>query len=377
MCIRDRSTQSTGALRIRTMVSKARFGASYGVKHKGGYGTDYRKWDRIIDSDSDDEAPSSARPASKEPPMDENDKRLLQAAQLTQQAQMRGDATGMEAAMRMAQSALRAKGVPEEEVQKVLAQERSRQAGEPMPPPPKPSAPLNVEAAKGNMQSALSSANAQLQRIEEQQERLATMSSPEDLFAFMVEQGMDQEQIQRMMNGDTSVVEQFVQGQDTVTTETNQTMSEVEVLAAQIKELSATKSSLLNEQNAAMAKLEEHKKQHEKQRANLDEAEAQKRQVESQLKQAEKLMAEERLPGQAEHFLTHSADGREITVTVLLPGIRSVGEVDLDLEGSEMVVEAGEHELRLQLPAVNQDEIKAKFIKETATLVVTLKLIKS
>jgi len=71
------------------------------------------------------------------------------------------------------------------------------------------------------------------------------------------------------------------------------------------------------------------------------------------------------------------ADGKEVTVTVELPGISSVGDVDLDVDNDEggLSLEAGEFELKVKLPDVDEEKVKAKFVKESCTLIVILQIL--
>ena len=54
------------------------------------------------------------------------------------------------------------------------------------------------------------------------------MNSPEDFFQFMTEEGMSEEQIQRMMNGDTKVIQEVVEAHEQANDlETTKTVSQV------------------------------------------------------------------------------------------------------------------------------------------------------
>jgi len=66
-----------------------------------------------------------------------------------------------------------------------------------------------------------------------------------------------------------------------------------------------------------------------------------------------------------------------MTVTVQLPGIKSVAEVDLDVDNDEagLSLQAGKFELKVALPPVDEENVKAKFLKESCELIVTLQLL--
>lgn len=353
----------------------ARFGASYDVKNPGSYNTDYSKWDRVADSDSDDEVSAQPKPVSKEPEMDENDKMLLRASQMTQECQMRGDEKGMEAAMAMARQALHAKGVPEDEINNVMQQEQQRTSGvmPPAPAPVAPSGPLNVSSAQSKMNTALNSANDELDRIRNQQASLENINGPEEFFQFMEQQGMDEEMIQRMMSGDMTVIEEAVksQGPDLETTET---VAQVDALAAQIAALADEKSGLIAQQNEAIAALEHKKKAHKKTLSELKQVEDKKKDAEQALVDCEDVLKASQPDSSSEPKHTFSHSDGEVTVSVELPGVSSVADVELDIADRMMTVEAGEWELMLPLPEVDEDCVKAKFVKESSTLVVTLRL---
>merc|ERR1711966_350006 len=115
---------------------------------------------------------------------------------------------------------------------------------------------------------------------------------------------------------------------------------------------------------------------HEAQLAELRKMETQKDDIQEKMKKAEELMAKacEENPDESEdseevqpsssvpkHTVENSADGKEVTVTVELPGISSVGDVDLDVGNDEggLSLEAGEFELKIKLPHVDEEKVKA------------------
>merc|ERR1711865_628145 len=383
----------------------ARFGASHGVTRPKSYDTNYDKWDRIDDSDSDDEPSkkSKSKSAKSKPgeinsieDLDENDRRLLQAAQMAQRGQMSGDKAMIKDSMNMAESAMRAKGVPDEEVNKVMAGERAKFGLGPAAPIPGPEAkgPLDIHTAKGKMKSALSAHEKELERLHEQEEMLSHLTTPEDFFKFMEQSGLSEEQIQRCMSGDPTAMEEAIRSHENNLDDhqTQATLSQVDELTNQIKEMSASRDSVLKEQNAAVDNLKQKQEMHQAQLAELRKMETQKDDIQEKMKKAEELMAqaceekadepedpEEAQPSSSvpKHTVENSADGKEVTVTVELPGISSVGDVDLDVDNDEggLSLEAGEFELKVKLPDVDEEKVKAKFVKESCTLIVILQIL--
>jgi len=278
----------------------ARFGASYGQTAPKSYSSDYSKWDRIVDSDSDDEPSTKSKSKSKSKSkeinsveeLDANDKLLLQAAKMAQQGQMSGNPSLVADSMRMAESALRSKGVPEQEVQKVMQEEKAKFGLIPAPLPDPENEPLNIHSAKGKMKNALSAHEKELERLQEQEEMLGRLNSPEDFFKFMTESGMSEEQIQRMMSGDTSAMEEAIRKQESNVNdaETAKTLSQVDGLTAQIKSLSQSKEKLLQQQSSAAAELQNKKEAHKDQLEQLRSVEAHKAEIEQKMAEAEELM---------------------------------------------------------------------------------------
>merc|ERR1712166_1608955 len=252
----------------------ARFGASHGVTRPKSYDTHYDKWDRIDDSDSDDEPSkkSKSKSAKSKPgeinsieDLDENDRRLLQAAQMAQRGQMSGDKAMIKDSMNMAESAMRAKvGL----------------GPGPAAPIPGPEAkgPLDIHTAKGKMKSALSAHEKELERLHEQEEMLSHLTTPEDFFKFMEQSGLSEEQIQRCMSGDPTAMEEAIRSHENNLDDhqTQATLSQVDELTNQIKEMSASRDSVLKEQNAAVDNLKQKQEMHQAQLAELRKMETQK-----------------------------------------------------------------------------------------------------
>ena len=66
-----------------------------------------------------------------------------------------------------------------------------------------------------------------------------------------------------------------------------------------------------------------------------------------------------------------------MTITVELPGVESVADVDLNVDNDEggMSLVAGEFKLKVTLPQVDEENLTAKFMKERYKLIVTLQLL--
>jgi len=149
----------------------------------------------------------------------------------------------------------------------------------------------------------------------------------------------------------------------------------VDALSEQIKQLTSTKEQLLDQQKQAQEDLKNKQKTHQEKLDSLAEVETKKRDVEQTLKECEDLIAQQPddpSSTQPKYTLEHCQEGRQISITVELPGVENVGDVDLDVEDNALCLEAGKWELRLDLPPVDEENIRAKFVKETSTLVVTL-----
>merc|ERR1711934_485015 len=110
----------------------------------------------------------------------------------------------------------------------------------------------------------------------------------------------------------------------------------------------------------------------------MGEVEARKHTVEQTLKDCEQLIGEQSVEAssstQPKYRVDHLDGGKQISVTVELPGLESVGDVELEVEGNELSLEAAGRELQLQLPPVDEDTVRARFVREDSTLIVTMDL---
>merc|ERR1711971_967684 len=168
-----------------------------------------------------------------------------------------------------------------------------------------------------------------------------------------------------MMSGDTSVIAEVVSANEAVADlQTAQTLSEVDMLSEQIKQLSTARDDLLDQQNVAELQLQEKTQSLRQQQERLEQVEQQKKEVAARLAECEASLGSSAGLGTVPQYsLEHSDDGK-ITVKIKLPGVHSIADIDLDEEDNVMTLRADKWDLQLALPQVDPESAKAKFNKE-------------
>jgi len=355
-------------------------------------GISYSKWDNFVDSDDSDDDPAPptqaggpnprrapsvngvSPPSQGSNPFEEEmlkDPRLLQAAKLIEKGRKNGDMDLLKQAEKLTHQALAAKGMRPDQIARMLGTAPVAAVPSSTQAPVKLPAydirkPADAAEMRGHFTSGLAELTAQQASIQAEEAKLAQLAeagNPEEFFKYMHEQGMSEEDLTRLMSGDQSVMQEAVDRKTAqLDSDTKNTVDRVEQVAAQIDALS--KGELDPQEIETQLKL----------------AAARKSTPKTNPSSSFKFPVSNASPkgGRGKSVPVYTIEPVEgaLRVVIELPGVTSVGEIDMEITRSNLELEVeGLYELKLRLPQpVDDDEVAAKFIKQESRLLLTLGL---
>jgi len=347
----------------------------------------YSKWDSICDSDDSDDDPSPARappvvngivppPSSSMSDFEQGmlkDPRLLEAARLIELGKQTGDMALLKQAERLTHEALASNGLSEDQISRMLnnAPVAAPAASKAPSRGCDKSKPLNTKAAKTTMASGLKDLEAKQRQIEAEQEKLRQLEEaggPEAFFEYMREQGLSEDDITRMLSGDTSVMEAALAAADCdLDAETIETIRTVESVADEVHQLS-------KEELQQRVRQERH--EFEVEELEDDEPsdvgpKAQQRPQPAPAPKPSPAPKRARIPSYSVELIPAG-----LRVTVQLPGVASVSDIDLDVTRMALALDVPDiYHLDLKLPKpVDEDEVAAKWLKQESALEILCEL---